>query len=239
MDSVHDMGGFDNMGEIDTAPEYSKHFDLDEEWEELVFPLLPVLYGQKVFNFNTNRYTIEKVMDPVYFLDAPYYEHWLAGIEAMLAGQGIITEEEYNERIDEVKQSDDPSSFIPEHENEEIKDAAIDVIENGTSERWCQEKNPDNTAFEVGDTVTVKTIHPTGHTRCPRYLRGKQGVVDEIMGTQTLPDKRAHVDGFDEYTESEPVYHVRFDNNEVWGDEYEHSEGDEAVYIGLYESYLE
>jgi len=238
MDSVHDMGGFDNMGEIDTSPENSKSFDLDTTWEELVFPLLPILYGQKEFNFNTNRYTIEKVMDPVYFLEAPYYEHWLAGIETMLAENGTIDTKEYQARIDEIKESDDPDSFIPEYNNPEITDAAITVIEEGTAERWRQETDPEDTQFDVGDEVTVKNIHPTGHTRCPRYVREKTGEIIEIMGTQTLPDKRAHVDGFGKYTEPEPVYHVRFDSEEVWGDEYEHAEGNETIIISLYESYL-
>jgi len=239
MDSVHDIGGTDNVGSIDTSPENSKSFDLDTKWEELVFPLLPALYGQKVFNFNTNRYTIEDAMDPVYYLEAPYYEHWLAGIEAMLAEQGIITKEEYQDRIDKVKQTEDPDDLMTEYNNEEITEAAIDVIENGTSERWRQETDPDDTAFEIGDEVRVKNIHPTGHTRCPEYIRNVEGVIDEIMGTQTLPDKRAHVDGFGEYTTPEPVYHVKFNNEDIWGEDYEHFEGNETTYISLYESYLE
>jgi len=240
MDSVHDIGGTDNIGSIDTSEENSKSFDVkDSDWEEAVFPLLPALYGQRIFNFNTNRYTIEKVMDPVYYLDAPYYEHWLAGIEAMLYEQGIITKEEYQTRINEFKQAENPEELIPKYENEEIKQAAIDVIENGTSERWRQETDPKDTKFKPGDEVVVKNTHPTGHSRCPGYIRGKKGVIEEIFGTQTLPDKRAHVDGFGEYTTPEPVYHVKFDNEDIWGEDYEHLGGNETTVISLYETYLE
>jgi len=239
MDGVHDIGGTDNVGAIDTSEENSKSFDLDTEWERRVFPLLPALYGQKAFNFNTNRYTIEAAMDSVYYLDAPYYEHWLVGIEVMLAEQGIIDEDEYQSRIEKIKQADDSDVFIPEYENEEIRNAAIDVIENGTKERWRQETDPDDTKFVVGDNVRVKNIHPTGHTRCPEYIRSVEGIIDEIMGTQTLPDERAHVDGFGEYTTPEPVYHVRFDNEDIWGEDYEHLGGNETTYISLYETYLE
>lgn len=239
MDSVHDIGGTDNTGSIDTSEEKSKSFDIDTDFKKATFPLLPALYGQKVFNFNTNRYTIEDVMDPVYYLDASYYEHWLAGIETMLYEQNIITKEEYQDRIEEFKQAEDSESLIPEYYDEGITQAAIDVIENGTSERWRQETDPEDTKFEPGDRVVVKNIHPTGHTRCPEYIRGIEGVVEEIFGTQTLPDERAHVDGFGEYTTPEPVYHVNFDNKDIWGEDYEHLEGKETTVISLYETYLE
>ncbi|TIM50201.1 MAG: nitrile hydratase subunit beta, partial [Mesorhizobium sp.] len=29
--------------------------------------------------------------------------------------------------------------------------------------------------FKAGDIVRTKNFHPTGHTRLPRYARGKQG----------------------------------------------------------------
>jgi hypothetical protein len=87
-------------------------------------------------------------------------------------------------------------------------------------------------AFTIGSTVIVRNVHPLGHTRCPRYVRGKRGVVARADGRFPLPDVAAHAgDRCDQYT-----YSVRFAAQELWGTA---AESDVAVYVDLWESYLE
>jgi len=75
-------------------------------------------------------------------------------------------------------------------------------------------------------------MHPRGHTRCPRYVRGREGVVDRRDGSFTLPDADVHSDE----PPSQPTYSVRFDAAELWGSE---AESGATVSVDLWESYLE
>ena len=40
--------------------------------------------------------------------------------------------------------------------------------------------------YVPGDRVRVRRMHPAGHTRCPRYVRGAVGVVERVQGTDLL-----------------------------------------------------
>jgi nitrile hydratase len=83
--------------------------------------------------------------------------------------------------------------------------------------------------FVVGEHVRVHNWHPPGHTRCPRYVRGRQGVVARIDIVASVPDIEAHSPG----GRSEPTYSVRFESDELWG------EPGDPVHVDLWESYME
>src|SRR5919204_1798576 len=68
--------------------------------------------------------------------------------------------------------------------------------------------------FKVGDSVVTRGVHPAGHTRLPRYARGKRGMVALVKGPYLLPDTNAHLVSRD----WQPVYAVRFDARELWGE---------------------
>jgi hypothetical protein len=69
--------------------------------------------------------------------------------------------------------------------------------------------------FAVGDRICTRNMHPSGHTRLPRYARGKAGVVERVHGAHVLPDTNAHGAG----EHSQWLYSVRFDARELWGDD--------------------
>ncbi len=75
-------------------------------------------------------------------------------------------------------------------------------------------------------------IHPPGHTRLPRYVRGKRGLVEKVHGPFVFPD--ANADGRGESPQW--LYCVRFSGSELWG-----RDGDPKldVSIDAWESYLE
>jgi hypothetical protein len=86
--------------------------------------------------------------------------------------------------------------------------------------------------FQAGDHVVVRNIHPTGHTRLPRYARGKRGVVTEDRGVFVFPDTSAHGGG----EKPQHVYAVRFSARELWG--MSRSDRD-ALYRDLWDDYLD
>ena len=73
--------------------------------------------------------------------------------------------------------------------------------------------------------------HPSGHTREPRYLRGKVGMVHDYYGAQVFPDLK--VEGIDV---GHHLYCVRFEAVELWG---ESAAPRSAVYADLWEPYLQ
>ncbi len=86
--------------------------------------------------------------------------------------------------------------------------------------------------FEVGQHVRARNIHPVGHTRLPRYARGKLGEIDRDHGVYSFPDTDAHGLG----DKRQHVYSVRFAARELWGDA---ASPRDFVYIDLWDDYLE
>src|ERR1700757_310977 len=41
--------------------------------------------------------------------------------------------------------------------------------------------------FRIGDRVRAKNIHPTMHTRLPRYVRGRTGIIELLHGCHVFP----------------------------------------------------
>lgn len=86
--------------------------------------------------------------------------------------------------------------------------------------------------FRPGDHIVVRNIHPMGHTRLPRYMRGKRGIVDRDHGVFAYPDTNAHGGG----EKPQHVYSVRFTARELWGDA---ASDRDSLYIDLWDDYMD
>jgi nitrile hydratase len=86
--------------------------------------------------------------------------------------------------------------------------------------------------FAVGAPVRARNVHPAGHTRLPRYVRGRQGVVERVHPACIFPDTHAHGGNED----PQHLYTVRFAAVELWGPE---AEPATSVRLDLFEPYLE
>ena len=75
-------------------------------------------------------------------------------------------------------------------------------------------------------------MHPTGHTRLPRYARGKTGRVLRVHGVHAFPDSNAHGGG----ENPQWLYAVEFTGPELWG-----RDGDPGlrVVVDCWDPYLE
>ncbi len=88
--------------------------------------------------------------------------------------------------------------------------------------------------FRPGDRVRVRDVAPEGHCRTPGYVRGHTGIVETFVGTFRNPESSAYGgDGLP----LQPLYTVRFRQDEVWGDA-GGARGD-AVLVDLYQHWLE
>jgi hypothetical protein len=86
--------------------------------------------------------------------------------------------------------------------------------------------------FRAGDAVVARNINPVGHTRLPRYIKGKRGVIRADHGVFTFPDTAAHRQGH----KPQHLYSVRFMAQELWGDA---ASPRDSVYIDLFDDYMD
>ncbi len=223
MDGVHDLGGMHGFGPVEReANEPAFH----EPWEAAVYAIMRASLGTGQYTLDEFRHGVER-MDPAHYLRSGYYEHWLDGIARVLIEKGVVSGDELAARTAFFAERPDAAASaavraMPATPAPRIKWMAPD------SERPVT-KSP---RFAVGETVVTRNIHPTGHTRLPRYARGKHGVIHRQHGTHVFPDSNAHGGG----EQPQALYSVRFDARELWGPA---AEPNQHVYIDLWEPYLE
>jgi len=217
MNGIHDMGGMTCFGPInrqDNEPVF--HAD----WERRVFAMniaSLAFFGP----VDRARHAVER-MDPVAYLTTSYYEHWLAGTEILAKDFGYLTDEE----IESGKAVGSKATPHPPPDAE----MAEGLVRGGMPA--TREDGRQEPAFKVGETVRARNIEVRGHTRLTRYVRGKTGKITRLHGTHAFPDTAAHDQGED----PQPLYNVRFEAAELWGDNVERKD---CVYIDLWEDYLE
>jgi nitrile hydratase len=86
--------------------------------------------------------------------------------------------------------------------------------------------------FAAGQAVRAREMNPAGHTRLPRYVRGRSGTIERDHGAHVFPDSNAKLEG----ENPQYLYTVRFSARELWG---EAANPDDAVYLDLWEEYLD
>ncbi len=216
MNGIHDMGGIAGFGPISReADEPVFHAD----WERRVFAMN--LASLAFFGpVDRARHAIER-MDAIEYLTTSYYEHWLAGIEILAKDFGYLTDRE----IDTGKATGSKQTPHPPPDA-----AMIEGLVSGGMPA-TRDDGRQEPAFSRGDKVRARNVEIPGHTRLPRYVRGKQGVISMVHGTHAFPDTAAH----DRGENPQPLYNVRFEAAELWGDNVERRD---AVYIDLWEDYL-
>jgi nitrile hydratase beta subunit len=220
MDGVHDLGGTDGTGRVSHTPAEPVFHD---EFEQRVFAMVLITMAQRAYTMDEFRHAIER-MAPAWYLDSSYYEHWLAAMEKLLVEREVVDGDELCDRIEQARAGE---VAVPDRTDPETAEMMRAVVERGGGTH----RGPGEPAFEAGDTVRVRNIHPEGHTRCPGYVRRAEGTVQAVHGEHVLPDARAHREG----EAPEPLYSVRFAGEALWGPD---AEANTAVSVDLWESYL-
>jgi len=206
VDGIHDLGGMQGFGPVDHSPAEPA---FQHRWEAAARALLMVVAGAVQASGGEFRHSIERMV-PGHYLAAGYYERWLTAAATLAAEHGLVTSSELDARAGGRFPLSGPVLAPP------VLDAGPDVSEP---------------RFGAGDQVRVREWHPAGHTRCPRYVRGKPGVVLRIDGTHSVPDVEAHGTA----RRQEPTYSVRFDAADLWQD----GQAGVSVHVDLWDSYLE
>ena len=171
------------------------------------------------WNLDAGRHSRERVPGPDY-LRMSYYEKWLAGLKRLLCERGVVSEFEL--ASGHAAPRGDTSVTLPTPEQ------MTAALFRGGSTLRAETSSP---KFAIADPVRARNIHPAGHTRLPRYVRGHCGRVERHHGMHVFPDSNAHFRG----ECPQHLYTVRFTAPELWGESAAHDE----VCVDLWESYLE
>ena len=206
MDGIHDLGGMRGFGAVEVERDEPT---FHERWEAHAYALNVLgLVVLRAYNVHEYRHAVERI-DPRHYLTASYYERWLTGVATLLVEKGVVTREELEARAGGRFPLSRPAAAV------EADDARARAVAR----------------FAAGDAVVVRDVHPAGHTRVPRYVRGKRGIVVRVAPSFVFPDVAGH--GLRAHQEH--TYHVEFVARDLWSD----AGHADTVVVDLWESYLE
>lgn len=217
MNGVHDMGGLQDMDPI----QYQKNEPVfHERWEARMLALTLSMGAWRKWNLDASRYQRE-LIPPAEYLRMSYYERWLVGLAELMVKADLVTRAEI--------ESGTPAPGSPKQTPLLTEDKVLPSIARGAP---ASRDVPAIARFQTGQSVRGRDINPVGHTRLPRYARGKFGTIERDHGVFVFPDTNAIFLG----EKPQHLYSVRFSTRELWGDQ---AAPQDAVYIDMWDDYLE
>ncbi len=217
MDGIHDMGGMHGFGRIDPSDD---GIVFHGAWEGRMFALSRVVRFNLPFGGDHVRREIERLR-PAHYLASGYYEKWLEGNVAMLKEIGVVTEDELA--------GGSLQALPPKLGNPRAMPAlqAELVIFNGMA---SARRDGTNVRYGTGDRVRTLAHGIGGHTRLPRYARGKAGTILAVRGAFPVADAVAAG-----RPEVEMLYTVEFGARDLWAD----AEPGDSVTLDLWDRHLQ
>lgn len=222
MDGVHDMGGMHGFGALP--------FEVDEpvfhsEWEGRVFAIRLAGSAAVRMSVDAGRASIEQ-LPPAEYLGLPHFGRWFSALCGSLIASGVLSEDQMAAiQAGQVPELPSPAAG----DGSSAPRPGLDLAVVGNSPQREIETQPD---FEIGQAVRARIVHCATHTRLPRYVRGREGVVMADRGGHVYPDSNALGLGED----PRRLYAVQFSARELWGDE---ANSKDSVTLDLWEPYLE
>jgi nitrile hydratase subunit beta len=211
MNGAHDVGGMQDMGSI--RPEHNEPV-FHTEWERRVFALFNAVDVEWPY-----RRTQIELIPPADYLRMSYYEKWLTALPQILIKTGMATPAE-------IASGKAVGGVATGHHVLTVAEVATWNVPD-TSPKLTATAN-----FHAGQRVRARNLNPVGHTRLPRYVRGKVGMIERDGDVEELQD--SDIKGLG--PKQQHVYTVRFAARELWGDQ---ASPHDYVYVALWEGYLE
>lgn len=217
MNGAQDLGGMMGFGPVVSEPDEPV---FHAAWERRVFALAMAMGFTGAWSLDASRSARES-LPPAEYLASSYYAIWFAALENQVRAHGLATPDEIVGGTSSTAPRALPRVLTAE--------AVAPRFRAGfPSDRAA----PAPARFRLGEAVTARNEHPSGHTRLPRYVRGRQGLVERVHGAFVFPDTHAH--GASENPQW--LYTIGFDGTELWGGE---AEAGQRVTVACFESYLQ
>jgi nitrile hydratase len=217
MNGIHDMGGMQDMGPIQREKNEPV---FHARWEARWFAIRQALGAWRKWNLDASRYQTSMV-PPADYLRLSYYERQIISTTELMVKSGLVTQVE----IASGKRARGSTKTVPPL----TADKVAAVLAKGTPANRDVAVAP---SFQIGQQVRARNINPIGHTRLPRYARGKLGTIDRDHGVFVFPDTNAHFLG----EKPQHLYSVKFSARELWGGQ---TAPLDSVYVDLWDDHLE
>jgi nitrile hydratase len=220
MNGVHDMGGQQGFGPV--QPELNEPV-FHAHWERQAMGLTVLMGGCGQWNLDQARSTRES-LPPSLYLSSSYYQIWIEALERLMLARGLVNAEELHAGAMS-------SPALP------VRVLTEDQVDTAMARGTSAERPVRGPArFELGQRVRARQMHPSGHTRLPRYVRGHVGSVQAVRGVHVLPDHHTTHPPTPESDQGEWLYTVVFDARDLWGPQ---ADPTVSVSVDAWESYLE
>lgn len=217
MNGPHDLGGQMGFGPI--APETDEPL-FHADWEARAMALTLAGGTLGAWSIDESRHCRES-LHPADYYTSSYYEIWIKALERLLVRHKLVAPEELQAGA-KLGEGATPKRVLK-------REDVAPVLARGGPTNRSVEAAPQ---FRVGDHVRTKVFHPAGHTRLPRYARGKTGRIETHHGAHVFPDANAMGKG----EQPQHLYTVVFEGPEIWGPE---SDPTLSISVDAWESYLE
>ena len=221
MNGVHDMGGQQGFGPV-LIEKAEPLFHAD--WESRAMAMTVAMGASGQWNIDLSRSARES-LPPAVYLSSTYYEIWIRGLEKLLLERGMVTQAELA-----AGQLITPPVKVKKVLSRENVDTALKA--GSPTERPIAQP----ALFKVGQKVRALNMHPQGHTRLPRYVRGHLGTIVSLHGGHVMPDQHTLRTLPPFNIEVEWLYTVVFDGPTLWG---AGTDPSVEVTVDAWESYLE
>ncbi len=216
MNGVHDMGGMHGFGPVQPEPNEPVFHSV---WEARCLAMNRALGYAKLWVIDESRAVIEN-LPPTVYLGSSYYEKWTLRLQQLLLTHGLVGEDEIA-----AGRSLRPGKPL-------ARKLTTEDVKKGLSRASFSRAPAAPARFKAGDKVRTKNIHPTTHTRLPRYARDKTGVIECVRGCHVFPDTVAIGQG----ENPQWLYTLVFESRELWGDS---ADPKLKVSIEAFEPYLD
>jgi nitrile hydratase len=221
MNGVHDMGGMQGFGPV--IPETDEPL-FHADWERRALALTLAMGATGQWNIDLSRSARES-LPPATYLGSSYYAIWLRAMEQLMRERGLADADELQDG--QMRTPAKPVARV-------LQAGDVDAsLARGTP---TSRPSAAPARFAVGQRVRARNMHPQGHTRLPRYVRGHTGTISLVHGAHVFAD--AHVSRlvppFEE--QAQCLYTVVFAAQDLWGPE---ADATVQVSVDAWESYLE
>lgn len=218
MDGIHDLGGKEGYGPVETDDGGGPfHHDWEgREWGIAQCGRTPGI------TIDWWRHCRELIM-PRDYLGRPYFDSWAQTDFSTYIEAGWIT---MTEVVEGKASPGAPDSVAPPEPM-----SLQQVLQEDRKHAFRFDAEIESApAFSIGQRVVTSTHGSTGHTRLPQYARGRNGTVHALHGAHVFPDLSAQGKEVHQH-----LYSICFEAPELWP-EAQHSK--DRVYLDLWESYL-
>jgi len=215
MNGIHDMGGMQDMGPV-VVEKAEPVFHAP--WEGRVFAMYNVIDGD--WPGGSGRYQRE-LIPPADYLRMSYYERTMTSLIELLVQSGMMTRAELETGVATGGNSKGRQRLTAPQ--------ALKMMADGEG---SSSSAPAVARFRVGERVRARNLNPAGHTREPRYVRGKPGTIALDHGVFVFNDSLVQGLG----PKPQHLYSVRFMARDLWG---EAASAIDSVHADLWDDHLE